>query len=731
MDSQAPAQLSVCEVCEVCGAYFETRRGLSNHARLHLRQLGVSEMGAAPIDLLYQLIKERDGALPSFKADSSVSEFSSNHQRSHQGDSSVSEESSLLKAGHRVMTTPQSTSLLPLSAPALRLVESRLSEAGSTSSLESLTKPLWAPLETDAPITLDATNEVHVCHLCGSWYETRKGLSSHARAHLRQLGIPDSELKGSPIDILYQLMEEEELKPVNSKEVLQSSSSHKPSKRLADPSKPLMSTPSKKPKTSAKFSCILCGEKFENHKGLAIHARYHLRHFGINDLLGKNSSIEAVQELVDSGVLKSLHIDNSPAAPSSPSAQPLFPESTMSPQTPNHAPKAKKGFRLAVDPLFRKPKPELMEADVSNPLMGCSSGSRPPMLPSAAASKLFTDDAEKPPTVPCEYCGQLFDTRKALSCHVRCHLRELGVTPAINTSPIELLREIMMDNEDGKKLSSGASGFSKVTGKVSRRSLDSPVSSKPTNLPLDYSIKDKSQSGKLVGLKNDTSCELCGFDFDNRKALASHARAHLRQLAIEWRPDGSTSPIDLLSEIIRRDPSKVTEITHRYRMGDLYIKKSQRPSSPSWSTDSDSVQSSSLKERAGKENSVTSSLKQSQGRSRTMNTGVHFQRGAHPQTQKISSGEDNQETSSQQAVRTGSIPAMLPKPPLTPLVKLVGKVYSLKCRFCEEVFHGPLSVQEKWISHLQKHIRTLGYKGKASPPAAPVKTPALVQPVAV
>lgn len=368
-----------------------------------------------------------------------------------------------------------------------------------------------------------------MCHLCGSWYETRKGLSSHARAHLRQLGIPDSELKGSPIDILYQLMEEEELKPVNSKEVLQSSSSHKPSKRLADPSKPLMSTPSKKPKTSAKFSCILCGEKFENHKGLAIHARYHLRHFGINDLLGKNSSIEAVQELVDSGVLKSLHIDNSPAAPSSPSAQPLFPESTMSPQTPNRAPKAKKGFRLAVDPLFRKPKPELMEADVSNPLMGCSSGSRPPMLPSAAASKLFTDgipgyhvyvffhlctyenniflslpslDAEKPPTVPCEYCGQLFDTRKALSCHVRCHLRELGVTPAINTSPIELLREIMMDNEDGKKLSSGASGFSKVTGKVSRRSLDSPVSSKPTNLPLDYSIKDKSQSGKLVGLKN-------------------------------------------------------------------------------------------------------------------------------------------------------------------------------------------------------------------------------------
>lgn len=72
----------------------------------------------------------------------------------------------------------------------------------------------------------------------------------------------------------------------------------------------------------------------------------------------------------------------------------------------------------------------------------------------------------------------------------------------------------------------------------------------------------------------DTSCELCGFDFENRKALASHARAHLRQLGIiEWKADGATSPIELLSELIRRDPAKVAAITRRYRMGDLYIKK--------------------------------------------------------------------------------------------------------------------------------------------------------------
>lgn len=47
--------------CEVCGACFETRKGLSSHARSHLRQLGVaeSESSGAPIDLLYELVKQK------------------------------------------------------------------------------------------------------------------------------------------------------------------------------------------------------------------------------------------------------------------------------------------------------------------------------------------------------------------------------------------------------------------------------------------------------------------------------------------------------------------------------------------------------------------------------------------------------------------------------------------------------------------------------------------------
>ncbi|KAM7418604.1 hypothetical protein PAMA_015962 [Pampus argenteus] len=776
MDSQAT---SMPVMCEVCGTFFETRRGLSSHARLHLRQLGVtlSESSGAPIELLYQFIQERDGSLPSSRANFSVS-LTPPKKTSQQesGTPSVPEDkSSSSKAGGRVMTTTHkrdhqgspdrlkdsTASCLPSSPPALKPAE-----GSGSSSLEhqTKTKPLWAPLETDAPITLasDNNNEVHVCQLCGCWYETRKGLCSHARSHLRQIGVPDSEIKGNPIDLLYQIMEEEDLKPITTnQESLSSKISPKPSsKRLSDQSSPSTSPPSKRPKSSEECTCILCGAEFENRKGLACHSRSHLRQIGVTDLLGKSSATDTVQELVSSGMLKVMHptklnstISSSQAQSHSHTPVPstsFSPSPAKSPHTSvNWAPKAKKGFRLAVDPLHRKPKPEPVEVEVSSPKESSSSSSSSPTqkLPAAAVSSkslsaVSSTDIQSPPTVLCDFCGQLFDTRKALSCHARAHLRQLGLTWSIKTSPIDLLEEVMMHGKDGKKESAHSGALRKATWtpQGSKRSLDGLHTGESTSntctSPLDYSMKEKSSSGKKGPSHTDTSCELCGCDFENRKALASHARAHLRQLGVvEWRTDGASSPIELLSDMIRRDPVKVAAITQRYRTGDLNIKKSQRrAASPSLSTDSESVPGSSLK-LSGQQPEHKDSSRQSQDHTRPVaahgNPGLRSPRGVHQTKHAVPKGEENQDTNSQQPPRFGSIPAMLPKPPLTPLVKLVGKMYSLKCRFCEEVFHGPLSVQEQWITHLQKHILSLGYKGKASPPAAPVAAPALVHPVAV
>lgn len=263
----------------------------------------------------------------------------------------------------------------------------------------------------------DPSDEVYVCEACGCWYETRKGLSSHARAHLRQIGVSDSDVKGSPIDLLYRIMQEEDLKPVDfeKKELASNSPPRSFSKRPPAQSPPPESSSSKRPKISEECSCVLCGEEFENRKGLASHARSHLRHIGMSELVGKNSAIDAVQDLVSSGMLEAVHppkTNNTTSSPAAPSPAPPFPDvpaqssgpsqswtpfsSTSlptspekifpSPQTPvNRAPKAKKGFRLAVDPLHRKPKPEPVETEVSVQLKASTSESSSTVQNLAAA----------------------------------------------------------------------------------------------------------------------------------------------------------------------------------------------------------------------------------------------------------------------------------------------------------------------------------------------------------
>uniref|UniRef100_A0A8C5AWF8 Wiz C-terminal zinc finger domain-containing protein n=1 Tax=Gadus morhua TaxID=8049 RepID=A0A8C5AWF8_GADMO len=43
-----------------------------------------------------------------------------------------------------------------------------------------------------------------------------------------------------------------------------------------------------------------------------------------------------------------------------------------------------------------------------------------------------------------------------------------------------------------------------------------------------------------------------------------------------------------------------------------------------------------------------------------------------------------------------------------PLPQTPEEMYRLTCRFCDLVFQGPLSVQEDWIKHLQRHIMNTG-----------------------
>lgn len=196
--------------CEVCCALFETRRGLSSHARSHLRQLGVgvSESSGAPIDLLYQITKERatDSHLPASPPSQSPTPSPKNTHRHafcvpvpspsrstefeddpqdvkplsllHSVAKSPPSPSNLSPSGlqpsspfgrspspsHSPLTQSASpspvlrkapiSSLLPVSSQ-LRSHEHRtMSRAHNSVLSTSPSRPLWAPQETEAPLNL-------------------------------------------------------------------------------------------------------------------------------------------------------------------------------------------------------------------------------------------------------------------------------------------------------------------------------------------------------------------------------------------------------------------------------------------------------------------------------------------------------------------------------------------------------------------------------------------------
>ncbi|CAB1433347.1 unnamed protein product [Pleuronectes platessa] len=844
--------------CEVCGAQFGTRRGLSSHARSHLRQLGisVSESSGAPIDLLYQIAKERNidsqissplsakgPPAPAPRKDEDLDDMDEKPiplcllakavkavPRSSSSSSTPSPSPGASPApphsGSVVRKAPIS-SLLPVSSP-LRSPEHKAGgmkgQSSSLSSTVSAAKPLWAPQEDDAPLNLTLEvdpNKDIVCQLCGAWFETRKGLSSHARAHLRHFGVEYSESKGSPIDLLNRLIHSEDFKhkasthdarqPHGLSMLSLSSASPPPSllykvttARGGSTSKAtssLLSPPAKRHKSSSmqlfrlssgelmalphsdppkEIGCEFCGEYFENRKGLSSHARSHLRQMGITEWSPRSS-----------------------AACPSPSPVPPVPAQPTVSKSGSAPPTSSGGLIL-------KLKPEPVQLEVTTPgavgrsgsfsaePLGCSWSSADNSFPLNLA---MAHEVEPTRDIRCEFCGEYFENRKGLSSHARSHLRQMGITEwSVNGSPIDTLKEVM--HKRGVTSSSSDLGVKKESSQGANRLLQSgsrlhkqglgsvgpsgtppagklfrmsPLGKRPLSeeaqsasrspprqlktfspLPHDFSYKRKASPDKHG--HQDPSCELCGFYFENRKALASHARAHLRQFGVtEWCVNGS--PIETLSAWMRSRPQKVLEMHRSYMQGSRSSLKKQKASSSSSS--SSSQWSSSLAVslvRAQSRDVTQGSSKATEGggagsdfRAPGARPGcsspapprlggglplqaqvarselnVRLPRGFERRPLKHPSCPDGTERDSgpPKPPRTGTVPALVPKPPSYPLVKLVGKFYTLKCRFCEVEFHGPLSVQEDWIRHLQQHILKMNYNKPAAPRAASAEPPA-------
>ncbi|XP_040096933.1 protein Wiz isoform X4 [Oryx dammah] len=767
--------------CEVCGACFETRKGLSSHARSHLRQLGVaeSESSGAPIDLLYELVKQKGlpdtplGLPPSLtKKSSSPKEIVAGAPRP--GLLALAKPLDA-PAVNKAIKSPPSFSAKGLAHPpnSPLLKKASLALAGSPthknpedkspqlslSPRPASPKAQWSQSEDEGPLNLTSGPEPARdirCEFCGEFFENRKGLSSHARSHLRQMGVTEWYVNGSPIDTLREILK------------------RRTQSRPGGPPNP--SGPS--PKALAKV--VSSG--------------------------GPGSSLEARSPA-------DLHLSPLAKKLPPPPGSPLGHSPTVSPP-----PTARKMFPgLSSPSLPKKLKPEQMRVEIKREMLpGALHGEPHPsegpwVAPREDMTPLnLSSRAEPVRDIRCEFCGEFFENRKGLSSHARSHLRQMGVTEwSVNGSPIDTLREILKKKskpclikkeppagdlapaltEDGPptvapgpmqaplplapmagrpgKPGAGPAQIPReltlapITGTKHSATgyLGSVAAKRPlqedrllpaevkakTYIQTELPFKAKTLHEKTSHSSTEACCELCGLYFENRKALASHARAHLRQFGVtEWCVNGS--PIETLSEWIKHRPQKAGAYRSYIQSGRPFTKKfrsaghgrdgDKRPPlglapgglavvgrSAGGEPGPEAGRAADSGERplaASPPGTVKAEEHQRQ------NINKFERRQARPPDASAARGSEEAndlhqklEEVRQPPPRVRPVPALVPRPPQTSLVKFVGNIYTLKCRFCEVEFQGPLSIQEEWVRHLQRHILEMNFSKADPPPEEP------------
>nr|XP_033779352.1 protein Wiz isoform X7 [Geotrypetes seraphini] len=793
--------------CEFCGAGFDTRAGLSSHARAHLRDFGITnwELTISPINILKELLANSpDRTLLRSPPGGGSVPSSPRHER---------ESSSY----GRKSTTPMSESSLPRSPrspfPPAWVEESAQSYAdvGAGSEDEEMVAAEMGspgvqknnspagPLDPSANrmggkmspepqgnkhesqdskssgAEQEPTRDIR-CEFCGEYFENRKGLSSHARSHLRQMGVTEWYVNGSPIDTLRDLLKRRS-QPRGTPGVL--GTGQVPSQGPG-------------PKSMSKSEMRLMGA-LESHSSAPIR---------VPNIPKKLSHLGSP-------------VAHSPSA-SPPTARKMF---------PGHSPSLQK--KLKQDAM-RVDFKHMMAGGLMNEAPTASKGwaSHEDMSP---LNLSFTDSRFSSPSasrtepardIRCEFCGEYFENRKGLSSHARSHLRQMGVTEwSVNGSPIDTLREIIkkkkpcpikkepsvadmeqqrraaeeraIPKSPGKVLQAfPVSSLGSKTGKPSPTAsnlsrelhISSSAPSKPqapfltpiatkrhlqdermlhsepkqktyiqTELPFKFKVKSKSTQEK-ISASSEACCELCGLYFENRKALASHARAHLRQFGVtEWCVNGS--PIETLSEWIKHRPQKAGAYRSYIQGGRPFTKKFRRVSHTS---DPDAngkrvttQQSSSLvpvgkgPEKELMQTEVNKGPDVGSAEDDPMVCPATPSETEELQRQNINTFErrpmklpappaprDDEGMDFQQKIeevrqtpqRVRPVPSLVPRPPQTSLVKFVGNIYTLKCRFCDVEFQGPLSIQEEWVRHLQRHILDMNFS-KASPRCEASRTP--------
>uniref|UniRef100_A0A3B3TU47 Zinc finger protein 644a n=1 Tax=Poecilia latipinna TaxID=48699 RepID=A0A3B3TU47_9TELE len=278
-------------------------------------------------------------------------------------------------------------------------------------------------------------------------------------------------------------------------------------------------------------------------------------------------------------------------------------------------------------------------------------------------------------TKKCPYCPAVFESGIGLSNHVRGHLHRVRVS---------------YDSQHG--------------GSPQERSHNIKImfSLLPSFLPTALQEDSDSETVRTIH-----SCPLCGDSFDNRTGQSNHIRGHLKKLGRNFSTK-TKSPLILLRELMRdkKECQRAFQIlgkrrnhfqygalpklpiVNRFASSQMGFPKSH--SVPNHCTDAKPLMPFSLAE--GK--SESGQLEKLDVK--TSLSGTTALIGILKKRKSIQC----------KAVRTRSRPGLKKK--TLPLAQSPEEMYRLTCRFCDLVFQGPLSVQEDWIKHLQRHIMNTG-----------------------
>uniref|UniRef100_A0A8C5R4H4 Zinc finger protein 644 n=1 Tax=Leptobrachium leishanense TaxID=445787 RepID=A0A8C5R4H4_9ANUR len=317
----------------------------------------------------------------------------------------------------------------------------------------------------------------------------------------------------------------------------------------------------------------------------------------------------------------------------------------------------------------------------------------------------------------CPYCPATFETGVGLSNHVRGHLHRAGLTYEARhvVSPEQIATSDKMQHF-------------KRTGTPTKRVRK---------------VIEKSES------PSEHTCTLCGGWFDTKIGLSNHVRGHLKRLGkTKW--DAHKSPICILNEMLQNEEKyeqilKVLSGRHTVH----------RPYAANKSSRADSAKTNTLPlgvHHNGLNSEAVSDQASKEGLSVPNNCNGRVVQSEKDQPvsliellkMKRSGDEKNTETSPQKVNQTARKRFMqkclLPlnedcshgcnshknidfglQPVLDckqkksrsrsgskkkglALPHSADEFYVLRCRFCGLVFRGPLSVQEDWIKHLQRHV---------------------------